>query len=153
MILMTLHRQKNAKERISPSVVEKVGGWCRFSLNRAEGLATKPYHARFTIPRRKRLGDGAIFHSVMLKGWQPSPITRVSSSLAEKVGDGAVFSLSHAERLATKPYRARFAIPRQKSWGTAPFFAKSRRGADNEALLLAFCHPSPKRLWDGVVFH
>jgi hypothetical protein len=58
---MTLHRQKNAKERISPSVVEKVGGWCRFSLNRAEGLATKPYHARFTIPRRKGWGTVLFF--------------------------------------------------------------------------------------------
>jgi hypothetical protein len=138
--------------RVSPSLAEKIGGWCHFSLSYVERLPMMPYRACFPIPHRKGW-ETKPFSLSHAEGLTTKPYCACFAIPRRKGWVTTPFSLSHAKRVTTKPYCARFAISHRKGWGTVPFFTKSRRGANNEALLHVFCHPSPKKLGDCANFH
>ena len=56
---------------LSPSLAEKVGGWCCFSISHAEGLVEKPSRAFIlAIPSPKRLRGRRRFSlSRVPRGW------------------------------------------------------------------------------------
>ena len=83
--------QKNAEERVSPSLAKKVEVQRRFSLNRAEGLATKPYHARFVIPCRKGWGTVLFFTKSCWRAGNEALSRVFRHPSPKRLGDGAVF--------------------------------------------------------------
>jgi hypothetical protein len=67
-------------------------GWYYFSLSHAEGLATKHYHACFTIPRRKGWGTAPFFTKSCRRATNDALSSMFPHPSPKRLGDEALFT-------------------------------------------------------------